>query len=154
MIIDLLILDFDGVLTDDRVYVNQDGDEMVACHRGDGWGIKLLKEQSVEVIILSTESNPVVTARAQKLGIACLQNCSDKAVVVRQLIAEKKLESERVMYIGNDTNDEEAMSIVGYSVAPADAHPKIRTLAKMVTQSKGGYGVVREVADLLLSNPD
>ena len=151
MNIDLLILDFDGVLTDNRVYVTQDGEETVACHRGDGWGIRLLKDAGLEIIILSTETNLVVSARAKKLNVECIQGCSDKAEATREIIAKKELDSTRVMYVGNDTNDSEAMALVGYPIAPADAHPRILEIAKTVTEAHGGYGVVREIADLLLS---
>ena len=149
--IDLLILDFDGVLTDNRVYVTQDGQEAVACHRGDGWGIGLLKNAGLEIIILSTETNPVVSARAKKLGVECIQGCSDKAEATREIIAKKELDFTKVMYVGNDTNDSEAMALVGHAVAPADSHPEIIEVAKTITKARGGYGVVRELADLLLS---
>lgn len=148
--INLLILDFDGVLTDNRVYISQNGEETVACHRGDGWGIKLLKEANIEVIVLSTESNPVVSVRTDKLGIKCWQNCNDKGAAVKNLIEEKSINSDNVMYVGNDTNDAEAMALVGFPAAPADAHPDILQLAKIITKAKGGHGVVREVADILL----
>jgi|TARA_Y100000294_G_C8534037_1_gene328250 YrbI family 3-deoxy-D-manno-octulosonate 8-phosphate phosphatase len=151
MDIDLLILDFDGVLTDNRVYVMQDGQEAVACHRGDGWGINLLRNAGLEVIILSTETNPVVSTRAEKLGIECNQGCSDKAEAIREIIEARRLDPARVMYVGNDTNDTEAMAVVGHPVAPADAHPEILKIAKTVTQANGGQGVVRELADFLLS---
>ena len=151
MDIDLLILDFDGVLTDNRVYIAQDGKEAVACHRGDGWGIKLLKNAGLEIIILSTETNPVVSARARKLDVECIQGCSDKAEATREIIAKKELDSTKVMYVGNDTNDSEAMALVGHTVAPADSHPEIIEVAKTVTRARGGHGVVRELADLLLS---
>ena len=151
MDIDLLILDFDGVLTDNRVYVAQNGEETVACHRGDGWGIKLLKNAGVEIIILSTETNPVVSARARKLDVECIQGCRDKAKATREIIEKKGLDSTKVMYVGNDTNDSEAMALVGHAVAPADSHPEIIEIAKTITKARGGYGVVRELADLLLS---
>ena len=151
MNIDLLILDFDGVLTDNRVYVIQDGQEAVACHRGDGWGITLLRDAGLEVIILSTETNPVVSARAEKLSIECKQGCSDKAGATREIIEARHLDPARVMYVGNDTNDSEAMGLVGHPAAPADAHPEILRIAKTVTQANGGHGVVRELADFLLS---
>jgi 3-deoxy-D-manno-octulosonate 8-phosphate phosphatase (KDO 8-P phosphatase) len=148
--IDLLILDFDGVLTDNRVYVTQDGQETVACHRGDGWGIRLLQDAGIEVVILSTERNPVVSARAKKLNVECRQNCPDKAKATKELIASRNLKPDTVMYVGNDTNDASAMALVGYPVAPADAHPDILSTARIVTQANGGYGVVRELADRLL----
>ncbi|MDP6397862.1 MAG: HAD hydrolase family protein, partial [Arenicellales bacterium] len=99
---------------------------------------------------LSTESNPVVSARATKLGIECLQNCNDKASATSGIIKRKKVDPSRVMYVGNDTNDAEAMALVGHPAAPADAHPSILKIAKIVTQAGGGYGVVRELADLLV----
>ncbi len=148
--IDLVILDFDGVLTDNRVYVMEDGREAVACHRGDGWGIGILGQAGIEVMILSTESNPVVSARATKLGIECLQGCDDKASAMSGIINRKKVNPSRVMYVGNDTNDAGAMALVGHPAAPADAHPSILKIAKTVTQASGGYGVVRELADLLV----
>ena len=150
MNINLLILDFDGVLTDNRVYVSQNGEETVACHRGDGWGIKLLKEAGLEIIILSTESNPVVSVRAKELGIKCTQNCQDKGASVRALIEEKKINPDNSMYVGNDTNDIDAMNFVGFPVAPADAHPDILKIAKIITEARGGYGVIRELAHILL----
>ncbi len=148
--VDLMILDFDGVLTDSRVYVLEDGRETVACHRGDGWGIGLLRQAGIEVMILSTERNPVVSARAKKLSIECRQNCPDKALATAALIEEKGVDPARVMYVGNDTNDAGAMALVGYPASPADAHPDILEIAKIITRANGGYGVVRELADLLI----
>ena len=148
--IDLVILDFDGVLTDNRVYVMEDGREAVACHRGDGWGIGNLGQAGIEVMILSTENNPVVSARATKLGIECLQGCDDKASAMSGIINRKKVNPSRVMYVGNDTNDASAMALVGHPAAPADAHPSILRIAKTVTKAKGGYGVVREIADWIV----
>ena len=148
----LVILDFDGVLTDNRVYVMEDGREAVACHRGDGWGIGILQQAGIEVMILSTERNPVVSARAEKLGIECRQNCSDKTVATAELLEEKGVNPARVMYVGNDTNDAGAMALVGHPAAPADAHPSILKMAKTVTNAKGGHGVVREIAHTLLTS--
>ncbi len=148
--IDLVILDFDGVLTDNRVYVMEDGREVVACHRGDGWGIGILKQAGIEVMILSTERNLVVSARAEKLGVECQQNCLDKATATVALLEKKGINPERVMYVGNDTNDADAMALVGHPAAPADAHPSVLKIAKTVTRASGGFGVVRELADLLV----
>ena len=149
--INLLILDFDGVLTDNKVYVFEDGREAVVCHRGDGWGIRMLQSAGIEVIILSTETNAVVSARAEKLNVACIQDCQDKASAVQSIIDARSISVDQIMYVGNDTNDIDAMQLVGYRVAPADAHPQIRAIATMVTDSFGGQGVVRELADLLVT---
>ena len=149
--INLLILDFDGVLTDNKVYVFEDGREAVVCHRGDGWGIRMLQSVGIEVIILSTESNAVVSARAEKLSVACIQGCQDKAATVQSIIDTRSITGDQIMYVGNDTNDIEAMQLVGHRVAPADAHPQIRAIATIMTDSLGGQGVVRELADLLVT---
>ena len=149
--INLLILDFDGVLTDNKVYVFEDGREAVVCHRGDGWGIRMLQSAGIEVIILSTETNAVVSARAEKLNVPCIQDCEDKASAVQSIIDARSISEDKIMYVGNDTNDIDAMQLVGHCVAPADAHPQIRAIATMVTDSSGGQGVVRELADLLVT---
>ena len=149
--INLLILDFDGVLTDNKVYVFEDGREAVVCHRGDGWGIRMLQSAGIEVIILSTESNAVVSARAEKLNVACIQDCQDKASAVQSIIDARSISVDQIMYVGNDTNDIDAMQLVCHPVASADAHPQIRAIATIVTDSFGGQGVVRELADLLVT---
>ena len=148
--INLLILDFDGVLTDNKVYVFEDGREAVVCHRGDGWGIRILQSAGIEVIILSTEKNAVVSARAEKLNVTCIQGCEDKASAMQSIIDTKSISPDQVMYVGNDTNDIDAMQLVGHRVAPADAHANIRSIATIVTDSCGGQGVLRELADLLV----
>ena len=150
--VDLVILDFDGVLTDNRVYVFQDGREAVVCHRGDGWGIELLRAAQIELLILSTETNPVVSERAKKLNIDCLQGCQDKSKAVEQLIADRGFDPNRIVYVGNDTNDIQAMELVGHRVAPADAHVSVRSIATLVTVARGGEGVVRELADVILGD--
>lgn len=150
--VDLVILDFDGVLTDNRVYVFQDGREAVVCHRGDGWGIQLLRAAQIELLILSTETNPVVSERAKKMNIDCLQGCRDKAETVAQLISDRGLDPNRIVYVGNDTNDIQAMELVGHRVAPADAHVTVRSMATLVTVARGGEGVVRELADVILGD--
>ena len=129
--INLLILDFDGVLTDNKVYVFEDGREAVVCHRGDGWGIRMLQSAGIEVIILSTETNAVVSARAEKLNVACIQGCQDKASAVQSIIDARSISVDQIMYVGNDTNDIDAMQLVGRRVAPADAHPQIRSIAPL-----------------------
>ena len=118
--INLLILDFDGVLTDNKVYVFEDGREAVVCHRGDGWGIRMLQSAGIEVIILSTETNAVVSARAEKLNVTCIQGCEDKASAVQSIIDARSISVDQIMYVGNNTNDIDAMQLVGHRVAPAD----------------------------------
>ena len=145
--VDLVILDFDGVLTDNRVYVFEDGSEAVVCSRADGMGIELLKRSGIEGVILSTETNCVVSARAAKLGVECIQGCEDKAKASKKLMLDRGIDPIRVMYVGNDLNDFEAMKLVGIPVAPADAHPAVKALAVVTTTSLGGQGVIREIVD-------
>lgn len=149
-VVSLLVLDFDGVLTDDRVYVNQHGEETVAAHRGDGMGISQLKKIGIEVIILSKEKNPVVKARADKLGIPAYQGIDEKGKELQSLMADKGVSSEQVVYLGNDINDLPCFPLVGLAAAVADAHPKVIERAQLVLSKKGGYGAVRELCDLLV----
>ena len=147
----LLILDFDGVLTDNRVLVTQDGTEGVLCHRGDGWGIARLKETGLEILVLSTELNPVVQARCRKLTIDCIYGCNNKLAALTELVNARSLSLEQVGYVGNDVNDLACMKQVGVPIAVADATSEIKDIACCVTVQRGGYGAVREVADLILN---
>ncbi len=152
--IKLLILDFDGVLTDNRVLLNQEGTEAVWCNRGDGWGIARLKEAGIEIIVLSTETNKVVSARCQKLGIGCIHGCDDKLSALQEIIKQRSVRLKEVAYVGNDVNDLACMRYIGMPIAVADAVPEIKNLSRIVTSCRGGYGAVREVADLILSIAD
>ncbi len=148
--ISLLVLDFDGVLTDDRVYVNQHGEETVAAHRGDGMGISRAKKAGIGVIILSKEKNPVVQARGDKLKIDVYQGIDDKGQKLQEILKEKGLSAEQVVYVGNDINDLSCFPLVGLAVAVADAHPEVIFQAGLVLCKKGGFGAVREICDLLV----
>lgn len=148
--VDLLVLDFDGVLTDDRVWVSEKGEETVAAHRGDGYGIGLLRERGLEIVVLSREENPVVAARCQKLGIPAVQGVKDKASGLTDLLSDRALEPYGVVFVGNDVNDLPCFPLVGCAVAVADAHPKVLAEADMRLVNKGGYGAVRELCDMLL----
>ena len=147
----LVVFDFDGVMTDNRVQVQQSGDEAVWCHRGDGMGIARLKEAAFEVVVLSTERNPVVTARCRKLDIQAIQSCDDKLPTLQQFAAERNLSPGQIAYVGNDINDLSCMQWVGWPIAVADAVPVVRAVAKWVTCLPGGGGAVREVADRLVA---
>jgi len=147
----LLVLDFDGVMTDNRVLVNQDGRESVWCHRGDGWGISQLKKAGIKVIVLSTETNLVVSARCRKLDIECVQGSKDKRESLERILEENSIKPQVVAYLGNDINDSGCMEYVGVAIAVADAVPEIHQITQLVTSRKGGFGAVREVADWILS---
>ena len=147
--IDLVVYDFDGVMTDNRVIVFQDGTEAVVANRADGLGVDRFRNWDIPQLILSTETNPVVIARANKLGIEVITGCADKARMLIEYCEQHAFALERVIYVGNDINDLEAMRLVGYPVAPADAHSSIRSMAKLVVKAKGGEGVVKELSERL-----
>jgi YrbI family 3-deoxy-D-manno-octulosonate 8-phosphate phosphatase len=149
-----VVLDFDGTLTDDRVTVDQDGRESVVVHRGDGLGVAALCRAGLDVLILSTERNPVVAARARKLGIPARHGIDAKGPELAHWCAENGHDLERTAYVGNDVNDLPCFDIVGWPIAVADAHHAIRARARIVTSAKGGYGAVREIASRLLGVRD
>jgi YrbI family 3-deoxy-D-manno-octulosonate 8-phosphate phosphatase len=149
--IDLVVFDFDGVLTDNRVLVSDDGGEAVLCDRGDGMGISLLRQHGVEMLVLSTETHPVVEARCRKLGLPCRQGVSDKVAALAAILAERRIAPERVVYVGNDVNDLCCMQLVGFSVAVADAHASVLQRADLVLSRRGGRGAVREFCDRMLN---
>jgi YrbI family 3-deoxy-D-manno-octulosonate 8-phosphate phosphatase len=147
----LLVLDFDGVMTDNRTLVDEDGREAVWVHRGDGWGIARLREIGLPVVVLSTETNPVVTARCRKLRIDSIQGCDDKLTALMQLASECDVDRESVAYVGNDVNDLSCLQWVGFPIAVADAETEVRATAKRITSKAGGWGAVREIADWILA---
>jgi YrbI family 3-deoxy-D-manno-octulosonate 8-phosphate phosphatase len=149
--IDLVVFDFDGVMTDNSVWVMEDGRELVRCSRGDGWGLARLRDAGVEMLVLSTEQNRVVESRCEKLGVPVLYGVADKGTVLASLLADRRIDPKRVLYLGNDVNDAECLKLVGTSVVVADAHPGVMPLADLVLQHSGGHGAVRELCDLLLS---
>lgn len=150
--VDALVTDFDGVHTDDAGYVNEHGDEMVRVHRGDGMGVSRLVRSGLPFLILSKERNPVVTRRAEKLRVEVAQGIDNKADVLLEWMREKDLDPSRVAYVGNDINDLEAFSVVGWPIAVADAHPEVLLAARLVLSQRGGHGAVREVCDLIPDN--
>jgi len=149
--VDAVVTDFDGVHTDDRVYVDQDGRETVAVTRGDGMGVRLLLEAGVRVCVLSTETNPVVRARAQKLGVPVTQGLRDKRAALRQWMDDEGLDPARVAYVGNDVNDLGCLAEVGWPIAVPDSHPEVLAAARLVLTRPGGSGAVREVCERVLA---
>jgi YrbI family 3-deoxy-D-manno-octulosonate 8-phosphate phosphatase len=148
--VDLVVFDFDGVITDNRVIVREGGDEAVVADRGDGWGIARMRDAGVAMLVLSTEEHPVVAARCAKLRLECHQGVPDKAAHLRELIEQRGISAERVVYVGNDVNDLDAMAVAGVPVAVADAHPDVAAAARIVLSRPGGRGAVRELCDGLL----
>ena len=148
--VDAVITDFDGVHTDDSAAIAQDGRESVRVSRADGLGVERLRSIGIPLLIVSKEINPVVQARAAKLGVDALQGVDDKRRVVREWLAAHEIPSDRVAYLGNDVNDLGPMALVGWPVAVADAHPAVREAARLVLSRTGGHGAVRELCDLVI----
>ena len=147
--IKLLVYDFDGVMTDNKVYVDQYGNEMVQVNRADGLGVSEIRKLGIQQMILSTETNPVVSARAEKLDLFCLQGIDNKAQALINYCKNHHLGLGDVAYVGNDINDLEVMKLVGTTFCPADAHTSIKEISQYTLETKGGEGVSREIFDKL-----
>ncbi|MDH5657441.1 MAG: HAD hydrolase family protein, partial [Spirochaetia bacterium] len=148
---DLIITDFDGVLTDNRVIVSENGEESVVCSRSDGLAIEILRKIGKEILILSTEKNKVVKARSEKLLVEVVYGAGlSKHNLFRKIVDEKKIDLLRTVYIGNDLNDFYVMRECGYKICPSDSHEKIKELADYITVCKGGEGVFRDFLEKIL----
>ena len=152
--VDLVVMDFDGVMTDDCVIVDQNGIESVRCSRADGMGVRLLRESGMKIIVLSTERNPVVMTRCKKLMIECIHGVLKKGDILLNYLKEKGIKPENVIYVGNDINDLPCFPLVGCAVVPADARQEVKNEADIVLLNKGGEGAVRELCDMLLQNKE
>jgi 3-deoxy-D-manno-octulosonate 8-phosphate phosphatase (KDO 8-P phosphatase) len=144
----LVAFDFDGVFTDNMVYVLEDGSEAVRCFRSDGIGLQKLKKIGIETAIISTEANPVVSARARKLKIRCVQDCQDKRAVLEEMIHDQGISLSEVAFVGNDTNDLCCLECVALPIVVQDAHHDVVPIALYQTKRPGGHGAVREICDL------
>lgn len=147
--VELVFFDFDGVFTDNSVFVSSDGIESVRCWRSDGLGLSRLRQLGVATMIVSTETNPVVSKRAEKLKIECHQAIEDKAAHIRKICADRGLSLDRAAFVGNDINDIPALEIAGLSVVVADAYPEAIEHADLILSKPGGYGAVREFCDMI-----
>lgn len=147
--LEAVVMDFDGVFTDNRVIVFEDGREAVVCSRSDGWGLSELVSLGLPSVVISTEKNPVVAARCEKLKLEFLHGVDDKVSVLREWAAEKTVTLSNVVFVGNDVNDAGCLQAVGCPVIVADAHPAVKSLARIVLESKGGEGALRELTELI-----
>lgn len=148
--VDLVVLDFDGVMTDNRVWVNEEGREMVAANRSDSLGLGYLRREGVKVVVLSTETNPVVAARCRKLNLPVYQGVADKAAALPGILQEMGVSPENTIYVGNDSNDIPCFPLVACALVVEDAQTAARRAADIILTRKGGHGAVREVCDILL----
>ena len=138
----IIFTDFDGCLTDDRVWLNQDGEEFVVANRKDGLAVKRLKKLGIQVVIASTETNKVVLARGNKMGVEVLRGLADKAEEIEQYLNQKNLTWNDIWYIGNDVNDLGAIERANLSLCPADAVKKVRKTVDIVLKTNGGRGIL------------
>ena len=149
--IDAFIFDFDGVLTNNLVHLDQNGKESVSCSRADGLAFDVLRKLDKPAFILSTENNPVVTMRAKKLKVPVVQGVTDKVEAIKKLVNRNNYNLKNILYVGNDLNDYLVMQLCGYTACPADSHPKIKSISSVILKMKGGNGVVRELLEDALS---
>ena len=148
--IKFIFTDFDGVLTDNKVYVSSDGKETVLCNRSDGIAINAFKKLGIKTIILSTEKNEVVKVRGEKLGVETYFGLEDKKKFLNNLIIKNNIDLSELLYIGNDINDLGAIKMTKYSACPSDSHNEIKKNVSFVLKKKGGEGVLREVSENIL----
>lgn len=145
----MIVFDFDGVFTDNRVLVLEDGKEGVLCSRADGFGLDAVRKLGIQLLVISTEKNSVVSARCKKLNLPCIQGCDNKPEVLRQEADRHNISLENVAYMGNDINDIECLEMVGLPVCVADAYPEVINRSSYITKARGGHGAVREFCGLI-----
>lgn len=143
----LAVFDFDGVFTDNSVWVDQDGRESVRCSRADGFGLARLRKVGVAAVVLTTEAVPIAVTRANKLEVDCRHGLADKLAALREEAAARGVSLEETAYVGNDVNDADCLRAVGLPVCPADAWPEVAGLARWRLERRGGEGCVREFCD-------
>jgi len=145
----LIVYDFDGVLTNNKVILSADGMESVILDRSDGMAIRMIKDMGIEQVIMTSETTDIAVKRAEKLGIPAINKVVDKKIALLDYCKERSISPDLVLYIGNDINDLEAMKRAGYAACPSDAHDKIKKISDFVLKSRGGNGVVRELMDMI-----
>jgi N-acylneuraminate cytidylyltransferase len=149
--VSLLVMDFDGVLTDNRVWVDDTGKETVAAYRSDSLGLAILRQKTgIDSLVLSMETNPVVSARCKKMNVQVLQGINNKDEVLLKYMEERHIPPNEVVYMGNDVNDLVCFPLVGCAVVPVDAEPDVIAQADISLTRRGGHGAVRELCDILL----
>lgn len=147
----LFIMDVDGVLTDGKIYLGNEGEELKGFDVKDGKGIMLVQDTGVKFAIITGRKSKIVDNRAKELNIdQVYQGISDKLKIYKELLKNNKLEKENTAYIGDDIPDLPVLKEVGFSVSVSDGVPVIRQEVDYVTEAEGGKGAVREVMDLIL----
>lgn len=145
--VDAFIFDFDGVLTNNLVFVDEKGKESVVCNRSDGLAFQILNHYKAKIFILSSEYNPVVKSRAKKLKVNFLSGFKEKKIGLNLLVKKYRLNKNKIFYVGNDLNDFSSMIQCGYKACPSDSHPMIKKISNYKLNSRGGDGIVREIVE-------
>ncbi len=148
--IKLIVFDFDGVFTDNKVLVLQNGTEGVFCNRSDGLGLSAVKKQGIITLVISTEINSVVSVRCKKLGIKCIQGCDNKLKILLKEARKLNIKLDEIAFLGNDINDLDCLNKVGFPGCVADSHPDVLRVCQYVTKHSGGNGAVREFCDFIV----
>ena len=146
----VIVFDFDGIFTDGKVTVSQDGTESVVCSRKDSLGINFLKEKGIRSVVISKEKNPVVMKRCEKMAIDCFHGIDDKLPLLKRFLKQNNIPKEEVCFVGDDLNDLECLKYAGMAITVADGAPECKAVADYVTSRNGGDHAVREIADLFL----
>jgi len=150
--IKLFLTDCDGCLTDGGMYYSENGDELKKFCALDGMGIRLMRENGILVGVVTGEDRELNRRRAKKLKLDIAEHgCKDKARIVARICKEKGIDLSELCYMGDDVNDLEAMKLAGLKVCPVNARPEIKAIADYITETHGGEGAVREVADMILA---
>jgi len=145
--VEAVVFDFDGVFTDNHVFIDQHGNESIRCYRSDGIGIERIQSLGIKTMIISSEIDNVVQKRAKKLSINCLNNIKAKDIAIKEFSYNASVPLNKILYLGNDINDIPALKIVGMPVGVADSFPELDDYILFKTNKRGGYGAVREICD-------
>jgi 3-deoxy-D-manno-octulosonate 8-phosphate phosphatase (KDO 8-P phosphatase) len=150
--IELVVFDFDGVFTDNKIHIAENGLECVSCYRSDGLGLDMIRRLNIKMAIISGEKNSIVQTRAKKLCLDCYHGVDEKEAVLREIADQYGVSLSRVAFVGNDINDLSCLRLVGLPVVVADAYPEVKKVASIVLKRKGGAGAVREFCELLVKS--
>lgn len=146
-----VVFDFDGVFTNNKVIVLEDGREAVLCDRGDGLAVGIFRQEfkNISLLILSKEKNPVVKARAKKLNLECLHGVDNKLDLLKEWAAERNILLSEIAYLGNDLNDIECIKNVGLGACVGDSYPEVKDISSLILSKNGGDGAIRELLWLI-----
>ena len=149
--IKLILTDVDGVLTDGCMYYSSKGEELKKFHTRDGMAVELLLQKNIKTIIITKEKSKIVISRAKKIKVfKVYSGVKQKDKILNQICTKFTVTPDETTFIGDDVNDEKIMKLVGLSFAPSDATQTIKNIADIITNAKGGQGVLREVTDKIL----